>query len=412
MNNNEATIFMDDSSWVWEFTKVALEKFGHPFIKTSSHMHIRQSWNRFHRAPFIIIHWEGKHRTGGAIVEEILEIAPHFDVSSRIIIITTNPVHEDVVHFSELGITRVIRPRLREKDLNHAIEEILQNLRQICGDDRSPHRDDIWLKVTTAIDCAPNNPPPAFINKITSIIKKLQDPTKKPIPKEIEALASLNMKTGELKEAESLLLKALDSNPNYFRGWNRLIEIRRRQGQHAEAYALLQKMQMQNRSSAKRLVAMGEVQLALKDHFKAESFFRSALDKDAWCSNALNGLAEVTFAQNHLDETRQLLSKSSLAYKFAVKLNAHGIDLARQERYDEALEHYSKAQYVLPQQEKSPQLFYNIALCYAKWGRPVMAKEFLELALIKEPNYKKAMRTLDGLKTTPDRALQEDLDVA
>jgi tetratricopeptide (TPR) repeat protein len=247
---------------------------------------------------------------------------------------------------------------------------------------------------------------------MVATIKKLQDPTKKPSTREIEAIASLHMKTGDLQQAEKILMEAVESNPNYFRAWNRLIEIKRRQGNQAEAYSLLQKMQMQNRGSARRLVAMGEVKLAMKDYLKAESFFRSVLDKDEWCSPALNGLAEVTFSMDHLDETRRLLSKSALAYKFAVKLNADGIRLAQQERFSEALEHYSKAQYVLPQQDKSPQLFYNIALCYSKWGRPTMAREFLELALIKEPNYKKASRTLEGLKSTPDRALQEDLEVA
>ena len=57
-------------------------------------------------------------------------------------------------------------------------------------------------------------------------------------------------------------------------------------------------------------------------------------------------------------------------------------------------DHYTKAQYVLPHQNKGPMLFYNIGLCYFRWHKVDMAKEFLRLALIKEPGYKKASKLL------------------
>jgi tetratricopeptide (TPR) repeat protein len=360
----------------------------------------------------MIIHWEGKHRGGGAIVEEILDISKDFDVADRILIITTNPVHEDVVHFAELGIARVIRPRLREKDLTHAVADLMAHIQQIQGKHRLYQKDDVWQKLTAAIDNAPENPPLAFIEKVNQTITRLKNPALPQSLREVEAVVGLAIKTGNFKEAEDILLKTLDANPNYFRGWNRLIEIKRLHGDHPAAYALLQKMQLQNRGSVRRLVAMGEVQIAMNDHIKAESFFRNALDKDGWCAPALNGLAEVTFAKGSLDETKQLLSKSSLAYKFAVKLNDQGIAMARQGRFKDALEHYSKAQYVLPQQEKSPRLFYNIGLCYAKWGKPDMAKEFFELALIKEPRYKKAQRALENLGQSQIQTADTDLDAA
>jgi Tfp pilus assembly protein PilF len=169
-------------------------------------------------------------------------------------------------------------------------------------------------------------------------------------------------------------------------------------GRNMEAYMLMQKMQMLNRSSISRLVAMGETQLALNDDRKAEHYFKSALEKDAWCSGALNGIAEIRFRQGDLDTARTMLEKSSLSYRYASKLNMDGIEMVRRGRYGEALEHYSKAQYVLPQQEKGPQLFYNIGLCYSRWNKPEMAVEFLKLAIIKEPNYKKAQKLMDQIQ--------------
>lgn len=411
-NENEVLIFMDDTSWIWDFTRRALQPGTVKSIKVPSNTLIRQSWSRLSKAGCIVIHWEGKHRSGGAILEEILEITPEFDTSDRVVVITTNPVHEDVVYFAELGIKRVVRPRLREKDIHQATKEIQQHLNDIFLKNRTFGKDSVWAKLAAAIDNSPKQPQPGFVEKIAATIKKLRDPSNPPSLAETEAVVSFQIKTGNLHSAEETLKNTLEAHPNYFRGWNRLADIKRQAGDHQGAYALLQKMHMQNRGSVRRLVAMGEVQLALKNPEKAEPYFRSALDQDAWCAKALNGLAEVTFAKDDLEETRLLLSRSSLAYRFAVQLNTHGIELAKDGRYAEALEHYSKAQYVLPQQEKSPRLFYNIALCYAKWGRPELAKEFLELALIKEPNYKKAQKTLEALKQSPQKLSKDDLDAA
>jgi len=160
----------------------------------------------------------------------------------------------------------------------------------------------------------------------------------------------------------------------------------------------MQKMHELNKANVSRLVGMGEVQLELNDAVKAEFYFNSALDRDAYCSGALNGLAEIRFHQGNLEESRRLLSRSNLAYKTAANLNKTGIDLVKSSRYQDALEHYTRAQYVLPMQDKGPMLFYNIALCYFRWGRQAMAKEFVRIALIKEPNYKKASKLLEQIK--------------
>ena len=63
-------------------------------------------------------------RSGGAVIEEILDVQPNFDVGERIIVLTTNPTHEDVVYFCELGVRRIIRLRNRDKDLIQAGREL------------------------------------------------------------------------------------------------------------------------------------------------------------------------------------------------------------------------------------------------------------------------------------------------
>jgi Tfp pilus assembly protein PilF len=395
---SEAIVLMDDDTWLWEMTAHALTGSGHHFIKTASNMPLRHSWNRFRETPFIIIHWECKLRGGGAMIEEILEIDRRYDVANKIIVITTNPIHEDVVYFSELGVRRIVRARHREREMSLSAAEIRQHIKDIVTPPRQATIETLWRKIIVALDRVTENAPESLLNRIEENIKKLRDPAKPVTARELEALGSVELRRGRLTEANALLNQAIQINPNYFRAWNTLIDVRRAAGEHQEAYALLLKMQMHNRASIRRLVALGEEQLAMQDHRRAETYFKGALDKDAWCSRALNGLAEVKFEQGELDEARGLIAKSTIAYKFAVKLNLHGIELVKNGAYEKALEHYSRAQYVLPQQEKGPQLLYNIGLCYAKWSRMPMAEEFLKLALIKEPNYKKAAKLLDQVR--------------
>jgi Tfp pilus assembly protein PilF len=150
----------------------------------------------------------------------------------------------------------------------------------------------------------------------------------------------------------------------------------------------------------------------MNDLNKAEQFFKSAMDRDPYCSSALNGMAEVKFLQHDLDTAKTLLSKSSTAQELAVKLNASGVVLSRQGKYEEALRLYTDAQYVLPDQSRSHQIFYNIALCYAKWGKPEIASQFLRLALLKKPDYQKALAWFARLDASNDAGQPADPDVA
>jgi tetratricopeptide (TPR) repeat protein len=409
---NEAVVLMDNTSWLWETTDTALRECRQAAIKCQSSVLLRQSWSRFHQTPFIIVHWENRQRGGGNLIEEILEIDQRYDVANKIIVLTTNPVHEDVVFFSELGVRRIVKMRQRDRELAISIAEIKYHIMDIVAPTAKPNIEALWRRIIVALDKLTENSPESLLSAIEAKISKLREGSKPLSARECEAIAHIHFRRGKTEEAISALNRAIQINPNYFRAWNTLILIRRSMGDHKEAYSLLQKMQMHNRGSSRRLVDMGEAQLALKDHRKAETLFKGALDKDPWSARALNGLAEVKFFDNELDEARSLLSRSSLAYKFAVKMNLEGIELVKAAKYEKALEHYSKAQYVLPQQEKGPQLLYNIALCYAKWGRFPMAEEFLKVALIKEPNYKKAIKLLEQVKTKSQGISGEAMDAA
>lgn len=393
----ETIALMDDTTWVWSLCQVTLAKLSPRYLRLPSQVTIRHSWARFRNAPAIVIHWESKGRQGGAIIEEILDVDPNYDIANKIIVLTSNPIHEDVVYFSELGVRRIVRIRNRDKELEANRAELLQHLTDATQPTPKPTLELLWRKVLNAIDRLPQKPEPGILQRIEENILKLRGIVK-PAARDLDAIGSIHYHRGEFDSAFASWQAALDNNPNYFRSYSNMIAAHRALGRHAEAYLLMQKMQMLNRSNISRLVAMGETQLALNDDRKAEHYFKSALEKDAWCSGALNGVAEIRFRQGDLDTARAMLEKSSLSYRYASKLNLEGIEMVRQARYGEALEHYSKAQYVLPQQEKGPQLFYNIGLCYSRWHKPEMAMEFLKLAIIKEPNYKKAQKLMEQIQ--------------
>jgi pentatricopeptide repeat protein len=388
----ENLVFMDDQTWLWKLVSGEMKTIGLEHVRLKADTPVRHSWDRLKHANRIIIHWEARTRPGGAIIEEILEVQPNFDVGERIVILTTNPTHEDVVYFSELGVRRILRMRNRDKDLVNAARELATHLSAIPVTDKA---EQAWRRVLFAIDTLPDQPPPEMLAKIEDSVRKLK--TEEFTARYLDALGSIDA----FKENDDAAVKqwhaALDKNPNYFRAYNNLIKFYRRRGKRQEALSLMQKMHELNKANVSRLVAMGEVQMEMHDTQKAEFYFNSALDRDSYCSGALNGLAEIRFHQGNLEESRRLLSRSNLAYKTAANLNRTGIELVKTNRYQDALEHYTRAQYVLPLHDKGPMLFYNIALCYFRWGRMAMAKEFVTIALIKEPNYKKARKLLEQI---------------
>ena len=389
---NEIFVIMDDQSWIWQMVAKQCERGGHEYVRLPSDVPIRHSWTRFSGALKIVVHWEAAQRSGGAIIEEILDVERSFNAHDRIIVVTTNPTREDVVHLSELGVGRIVKARNRSKELEVAGRELALHLSEKPGGDAA---EEAWRRTLYALDNLPDQPDPALIKKISAALDRLR-----PTPESARSLDADGMiayHTGRSEEALRFWNDALGKNPNYYRTYHNLIRFYRQAGQDDQALALMQKMQELNRNHIGRLVGMGEIQLQRGDIAKADFYFQSALDRDDHCSGALNGLAEIRFHEGDLEGSRALLAKSHLASKAAATLNAVGIDLVKKERFEDALDHYTKAQYVLPQQEKGPLLFYNIGLCYSRWGKPESAMEFLRIALVKEPDYPKARRLLDQL---------------
>jgi pentatricopeptide repeat protein len=391
----EILIFLDEQTWIWPFLQRTLLKQSTEFLRLPAATPIRSSWDRFKSAPRIIIHWEAKGRSGGAIVEEILDVASNFDTAERIVIISTNPTHEDVVYFSELGLRRIIHLRNISTQLETSAAEILNHIESPPEKNKTER---LWRRMIMTVDALTAQTDPSIIDDLDGKLEELKATDRgESTARYYDLKALLAFYRKDLAGAKKLWHLSIEKNPKYHRAFNGMIRYLREVKEFSEAFAIMQKMQELNKASISRLVAMGELRVEVDDDERAEHYFKSALDRDEYSAGALNGLAEIRFRQGDLDESRRLLARSHQAEKTASKLNLMGIEMVKQKKYAPALEHYTKAQYVLPQQEKGPMLFYNIGLCYYRWGREDLAREFLKIALIKEPGYKKARSLLETL---------------
>ena len=389
----ETLVITDDQGWIWNLATTVLKRLSREHVRIPSSVPMGSNWQRFCHAPHIIVHWESLHRSGGAVIEDILQMATGREFLSRIIVLTMSPTHEDIVYLGELGISRIVRIRPREKELRQAATDLAKHLQHAAP---SSVVEESWRRLLDLLESMANTGNKGRLEEATLMFQALT--TTIPSARSLDAEALLSSLRGEDESASSLWTKSIETNPNYYQAYHHLVAHHRRCGRAEKAYAILAKLQEFNKSNISRLVAMGEIQRELSDLGKAELHFETALSRDPHCSRALNGLAAVRFDQGRLDESRDLLSKSQIAFKAAASLNRRGIDLVRAKKYEEALHHYQKAHYVLPVQEKGPLLFYNMGLCYSRWGKQTLAKEYLKIALIKNPSYNKAKALMQTIE--------------
>lgn len=200
--------------------------------------------------------------------------------------------------------------------------------------------------------------------------------------------------------AEQWLRRAVDKNPKYFRALQALADLHLEQGQPKEALALYEKLCLNNPRHPDRLAKMAECQLSLGALERAEKSFSTALSLDAHAMHAREDLARVKLALGDYESAKILLAQCGDVSKIASYLNAYGIQLVRAGRYEASIEHYKKAQIVLPTNTNRHQILFNIGLAYAKWGKFSEARQYAQLALAREPNYAKAAQLL---RTVEDR---------
>ncbi len=395
--SSEIPVILDHRDWVWAFLRSELKTQELPFIRLSSKFSIQNNWFRFAHAPFFIIHWENLERSSGAIVEELVGILGKERANDRVIIVTTNPTHKDVVYFSELGVSKI----LTLSKLPVVQEKVRRELHQYIAKEHPTKKiselplQDIYKR----IDLMARKKEAKNIEKLEADFQSL-DPEicPKDSAREKDIQASLMFLRKDYPAAIDLWMEAIEKNQNFYRAYNNLIHCFVRMKNHKEAINLLKKMNLINNNNISRILTLGELHLKIKERAHAQHYFEKAVQKDPLCHRAINSLAEILFTDGNLQESHLCLMKSLLKPQLSTKLNARGVRLLTKGEVTKALVHYQKASFILREQERSHLLFYNIALCNVKLKKIRDAHMFLMLSYIKSPKFEKTKKLLMMLR--------------
>lgn len=209
-----------------------------------------------------------------------------------------------------------------------------------------------------------------------------------------ELLARKCIAERNFKGAEQWLRKAIGKNPNYLSAMQLLADVYFELGKLEKCLELLEKLRDNNPRNVQRLVKMARCYVRMGEYDKADKVLSDALCIDEFYEEARDELGRVKVVLGDYEAARVLLRLTRSNSDLAHFLNKMGIDLVAKARFSESIAHYKKAQFVLPGNEQSHLLFFNLGLAYAKWGRFAEAKRYVDLALIRQPGYAKAIDLL------------------
>jgi tetratricopeptide (TPR) repeat protein len=440
----EAIIIADEQGWVWNFARQTLERARAKPFCLASDFPLRDSKDRILPDSPLIIDWDCKRRHAGALAEDLVLLAGDSGLSDRVIVLAANVTREDAIYFGELGIERIVMLRNRDVDLArsaHALQGHWQEasarlsgkatesgvepkgiqerqwrtlLRRVdqameqhwfrSDAEKVKSEDGVEMAFSAARDlrnqsALSDQAWATLVEKGRAFIQREVTSSGQQSARTVELEACFCLLLGKTQDALDRWRKACELNPQYHRAHLNFSRCLRKLGRYEEALRVLHHRYEQNRLSIGLMVEIGDTHVEADDLLKAEHYYQQALERDPKAGLALAGLAQVRFARGEMESCRDLLKRCGMPSRASSRLNAAGIALVRAGHYEEALDLYKKAQFVLPQQEKGPMLFYNMGLCYLRWGREEVARDFLKLALIKDPSYEKAKALLSRMES-------------
>lgn len=329
-------------------------------------------------------------------MEELRELMPSYPFAEKVVALSTNTSRDDTVfQQNDLGIHKVVKLRNRKDHLEKAQKEFAKWLavgNPLKGIEKA------WqnlYRFTANLDMT--KPSATEIVKLEKALGKILEFIGTPNSRYLDLKGVVQYMRHNYEEATKFWEQAIERDPNFLEPYHHLVTHHMARGSKEAAIALTKKLFAINRKGLSSLVSLGAIYETIGEDPRAEHYYRLALSKDSHLSSAINGLAAIKFRQGHLEQSRALLAKSQQSTKMASQLNRHGISLVKKGLFEQALGHYSKAQYVLPTHDKGPMLFYNMGLCCSKWGKMGEAEQFLRIALIKDPEYQKARDLLARL---------------
>lgn len=338
---------------------------------------------------------EPTHRSLEGMLYELDKLGGE-NLCKRVIVMGKNLTREDTMFLAEYGVKHIVPLNSKRSRWMESEEELEKRVVKVMDDALSAKHSPEEKVTARFLEMLPFWTKLSDENKMENtelLLRCLGDS-----PRYFELMARKCMVEGELQGAEKWLERAVTRNPNFLRALHLLADIYIMTNRFNDALVILEKLKASNPRSLKTLTKMGRCYAARNEPMRAEKYLSDAIIIDEFCKEAREELGKVKFCLKEFELARELFSQSSSPRPLAAYFNKIGIDLVQEGKYGASIEHYRWAQFVLPGNEQSHLLFFNIALAYAKWGRLKEAVSYARLAKVRAPEYDKAVALLKKLE--------------
>lgn len=315
---------------------------------------------------------------------------------SKVIVVGKLLTREDTIFLAEYGVKHVVPLAQKRSKWNESVDELVRRAEKIYEDFHN----------------AAMSPEEAMSARFLGMLpywQKLNDETKMEnteqllrtlgdSPRYSELMARKCLAEQDTRGSEKWLQRALSKSPNYIRALHLLTDVYMQEQRIDDALHVLEKLKANNPRSLRTLTKMGQCYALRNEPLRAEKYLTDALSIDEYCKEAREELGKIKFVLREYEEARKLFSHTSSPRPLAAYFNKVGIELVQQGKFSASIDHYRWAQYVLPGNDQSHLLFFNIALAYAKWGKIREALGYARLAKVRSPDYDKAQTLLKKLE--------------
>ncbi len=303
---------------------------------------------------------------------------------------------EDTVMLAESGIRHVFPLPQKRSHWDIELPEILEKMERHVRDERETRQSAEETAVRHFLGLLHGWDKVSDEMKMTAsenILKALGDSSRY-----AELVARKCLAEKNFKGAERWLQRAISKNPNYLKALQLLSDVYMYTGRFDDALAVMERLRANNPKNIARFVKIGRCYLLKGEFEKADKAFEDALKIDCYSQDAREELGKVRCLLGDFESAKLLFIDSRNERQLAIFLNRLGIKMVEDGKFEESINHYTRAQYVLPGNTESHCLFLNIGLAYAKWGRFREALRYARLALAREPGYDKAVQLVSWIE--------------
>jgi len=231
------------------------------------------------------------------------------------------------------------------------------------------------------------------------ILRKLCDDEPDNIRAGVELGATL-FDLGRYRDALTWLQKVHAASDGDLRARHLLARCMMKLGAYEPAQKLLEEASLISPHNVDRLVDLGHILLSLDKTTEALGKFNEALKLDKDFKEAKVGKAQCTMLEGHVNEAMKFLGQIDTPQELASIFNSAAIIAIRQGQFKQGLSLYKSAvTYVSRDSRVLARVFFNMGVGLVKWGKAAQALSAFEQAASLDASFTKATHNVEILKT-------------